>query len=38
MYNGDRVRKELLVENGFRLKVVLDNRFLRFEEFREKFN
>jgi excinuclease ABC subunit B len=36
MYNGDRARKETLVENGFRLKAALDNRPLRFEEFREK--
>ena len=36
MYNGDRARKESLVENGFRLKAALDNRPLRFEEFREK--
>lgn len=38
MYNGDRARKEALVENGFRLKSALDNRPLRFEEFREKSN
>lgn len=38
MYNGDRARKEALVENGFRLKAALDNRPLRFEEFREKSN
>ena len=36
MYNGDRARKEALVENGFRLKAALDNRPLRFEEFRRK--
>ena len=36
MYNGDRARKESLVENGFRLKSALDNRPLRFDEFREK--
>ncbi len=35
MYNGDRVRKTALVENGFRLKSALDNRPLTFEEFRE---
>ena len=35
MYNGDRARKETLVENGFRLKSALDNRPLRFEEFRK---
>lgn len=34
MYNGDRARKTNLVENGFRLKSALDNRPLRFEEFR----
>lgn len=34
MYNGDRARKESLVKNGFRLKSALDNRPLRFEEFR----
>lgn len=34
MYNGDRARKESLVENGFRLKAALDNRPLKFEEFR----
>lgn len=34
MYNGDRARKEALVENGFRLKAALDNRPLKFEEFR----
>lgn len=36
MYNGDRARKEALVENGFRLKSALDNRPLRFDEFRKK--
>ena len=35
MYNGDRARKESLVDNGFRLKAALDNRPLRFEEFRK---
>lgn len=35
MYNGDRARKKTLVENGFRLKSALDNRPLRFEEFRK---
>lgn len=35
MYNGDRVRKTALVENGFRLKAALDNRPLKFEEFRK---
>lgn len=38
MYNGDRARKTNLVENGFRLKSALDNRPLRFEEFREISN
>ena len=35
MYNGDRARKESLVDNGFRLKAALDNRPLKFEEFRK---
>jgi excinuclease ABC subunit B len=34
MYNGDRSRKTTLVEHGFRLPSALDNRPLRFEEFR----
>jgi excinuclease ABC subunit B len=33
MYNGDRQRKETLVDHGFRLPSALDNRPLRFEEF-----
>ncbi len=33
MYNGDRMRKDTLVEHGFRLPSALDNRPLRFEEF-----
>ena len=33
MYNGDRARKETLVEYGFRLPSALDNRPLRFDEF-----
>ncbi len=33
MYNGDRSRKETLVEYGFRLPSALDNRPLRFDEF-----
>jgi excinuclease ABC subunit B len=33
MYRGDRARKEILVEHGFRLTSALDNRPLRFEEF-----
>ncbi len=38
MYNGDRARKEILVEYGFRLPSALDNRPLRFEEFEQKIN
>jgi len=38
MYNGDRARKENLVEYGFRLPSALDNRPLRFEEFEQKIN
>lgn len=38
MYNGDRARKTMLVEHGFRLPSALDNRPLRFEEFEEKVN
>lgn len=38
MYNGDRSRKETLVDNGFRLPSALDNRPLRFEEFRKIAN
>ena len=33
MYNGDRARKETLVDYGFRLPTALDNRPMRFEEF-----
>ncbi|MGQ0534952.1 MAG: excinuclease ABC subunit UvrB [Methanobacteriota archaeon] len=33
MYHGDRSRKEVLVEHGFRLPCALDNRPLKFEEF-----
>jgi excinuclease ABC subunit B len=36
MYEGDKTRKETLVEFGFRLPSALDNRPLRFEEFVEK--
>ena len=36
MYNGDRSRKEVLVEYGFRLPSALDNRPLNFEEFEGK--
>ncbi len=38
MYNGDRSRKETLVEYGFRLPSALDNRPLRFEEFEKIVN
>jgi len=38
MYNGDRSRKEVLVEYGFRLPSALDNRPLRFDEFEEMIN
>lgn len=33
MYNGDKARKEVLVEHGFRLPSALDNRPLKFDEF-----
>jgi excinuclease ABC subunit B len=33
MYNGDQIRKQVLVDHGFRLPAALDNRPLRFEEF-----
>ena len=36
MYNGDRSRKETLVNYGFRLPSALDNRPLRFDEFRKR--
>jgi len=36
MYNGDRSRKETLVEFGFRLPSALDNRPLRFDEWRKR--
>ncbi len=35
MYNGDRIRKETLVEHGFRLPSALDNRPQKFDEFEE---
>ena len=35
MYNGDKARKETLVEYGFRLPSAVDNRPLKFEEFEE---
>lgn len=38
MYNGDRSRKEILIEYGFRLPSALDNRPLKFEEFERKMN
>lgn len=37
MYNGDRARKESLVEYGFRLPCAFDNRPLKFDEFQERF-
>ena len=36
MYNGDRARKQMLVDHGFRLPSALDNRPLQFEEFSQK--
>lgn len=38
MYNGDRMRKQTLVDYGFRLPSALDNRPLKFDEFNEKIN
>ncbi len=38
MYGGDRSRKEVLVEHGFRLPSCLDNRPMRFEEFESMWN
>ncbi|MDQ5912971.1 MAG: excinuclease subunit [Patescibacteria group bacterium] len=38
MYNGDRARKEVLVDHGFRLPSALDNRPLKFEEFENHVN
>ena len=38
MYNGDRARKESLVENGFRLPSAFDNRPLRFDEWEKKIH
>ena len=38
MYNGDRSRKESLVEHGFRLPSALDNRPLKFDEFNKLIN
>ena len=38
MYNGDRARKQALVDYGFRLPSAYDNRPLKFEEFQKKLN
>jgi excinuclease ABC subunit B len=38
MYNGDRARKEMLIDYGFRLPSALDNRPLRFEEVATRLN
>jgi len=38
MYAGDRSRKETLVEHGFRLPSALDNRPLKFDEFKERID
>ncbi len=38
MYNGDRSRKETLIEFGFRLPSALDNRPLKFDEFQRRVN
>ncbi len=38
MYNGDRSRKENLIDFGFRLPSALDNRPLKFDEFQRKIN
>ncbi len=38
MYNGDRARKQMLVDFGFRLPSAFDNRPLKFEEFARKIN
>ncbi len=38
MYNGDRQRKEVLVEHGFRLPSALDNRPLKWDEFESMLN
>jgi excinuclease ABC subunit B len=38
MYNGDHSRKKTLVDYGFRLPSALDNRPLRFDEFRQRVN
>ncbi len=38
MFNGDRARKQTLIEHGFRLPSALDNRPLQFEEFNKKIS
>ncbi|HLQ95554.1 MAG TPA: excinuclease ABC subunit UvrB [Pseudogracilibacillus sp.] len=38
MFNGDKARKQMLVDHGFRLPSALDNRPLKFAEFEEKTN
>lgn len=38
MYNGDRARKQVLVDHGFRLPSALDNRPLMFDEFEKAIN
>lgn len=38
MYNGDRARKETLIQYGFRLPSAFDNRPLKFDEFEERLN
>ena len=38
MYNGDRARKQVLIDYGFRLPSALDNRPLKFEEFEQKID
>jgi excinuclease ABC subunit B len=38
MYNGDRQRKQVLVDHGFRLPSAMDNRPLKFEEFQKMWN
>ena len=38
MYNGDRARKNTLVDYGFRLPCAYDNRPLKFEEFEQRLN
>src|SRR5687768_8820337 len=38
MYTGDRMRKEVLVDHGFRLPSAMDNRPLKYEEFEQMWN